>query len=477
MNKLIYRPLLIIGFILSLFIVIELGALSSMTWRNQQRINTIKQDIKQGNQLQQLMFELLELQRKTQESSPSSEQNKQQIVVHNKILNLLEPQSSVTQKITVVLKEMQQLLMSVEQGYQQDQVKALQLLRKVLLQQIQEEEQLLDEVYSDSQLELQLAILIPSVVFLILLIFAYFFLNRHVIRPIDALEELLSNLIEGEKRPIEEIKVDSVMQPLFRNYNRLVSRLSELELEHEEHTHSLEKKVRNATHTLLEQSHSLARADRLAAVGELAASAAHELRNPLAGIQIALENMCQDCNDLDMLERLQLVNSEVNRLTGRLNDLLAFSKQMPEPSTDIDLHLLVNELMTLLKYQVKENVTLQYQVEEYMTIFLPENEFRQALLNLLFNAIQSIGSQIGTVNLKVKQQGNDLIIRISDTGEPFPLTLLEQGIRPFASYKENGTGLGLPMVQRFAKAYSGKLEIFNDREGHACATLKFPYKS
>jgi nitrogen fixation/metabolism regulation signal transduction histidine kinase len=77
----------------------------------------------------------------------------------------------------------------------------------------------------------------------------------------------------------------------------------------------------------------------------------------------------------------------------------------------------------------------------------------------------------------VKQQGNDLIIRITDTGEPFPLTLLEQGIRPFASYKENGTGLGLPMVQRFAKAYGGKLEILNDREKHAHATLIFPYKT
>ncbi len=207
MNKLIYRPLLIIGFILSLFIVIELGALSSMTWRNQQRINTTKQDIKQGNQLQQLLFDLLELQRKTEDSSPVSGENKQQIAVHKKILNLLEPQSSVTQHISVALKEIQQLLMRVEQGYQRDQLKALQLLRKVLLLQIQKEEQLLDEVYSDSQLELKLAILIPSVVFFILLIFAYFFLNQHVIRPIDALEELLSNLIEGEKRPIEELKL------------------------------------------------------------------------------------------------------------------------------------------------------------------------------------------------------------------------------------------------------------------------------
>ena len=476
MHKLIYRPFVIIGLVLGLFIVVELGALSSMTWRNQQRIDTIKQDIKQGNQLQQLMFELLDLQRQVENSSPGSGQIKQQADVHNKILNLLGPQSPVAKNTTEALKQIQKLLISVEQGHLPDHIKVLQLLREVLLQKIQEEEQLLDEVYLDSQLELKLAVLIPSGIFLLLLIFGYFFLTRHVIAPINALEKLLSNLIKGKKRPIENIKIDSVMQPLFNNYNRLVSRLSELEQEHQVHTHSLEKEVRNATHTLLEQSHSLARADRLAAVGELAASAAHELRNPLAGIQVALENMCQDCNDQDMLERLKMVNSEINRLTGRLNDLLAFSRQAPEKSKKIDLCLLINELMTLLKYQVKENVTLQYQVEEYMTIFLPENELRQALLNLLFNAIQSIGAETGTVNLQVKQHGNNLIIKISDTGEAFPLSLLEQGIRPFASYKENGTGLGLPMVQRFAKSYEGKLELINDRQGHACATLIFPHR-
>ena len=261
------------------------------------------------------------------------------------------------------------------------------------------------------------------------------------------------------------------MQPLFNNYNRLVTRLSELEQEHQKYTHSLEKEVRNATHTLLEQSHSLARAERLAAVGELAASAAHELRNPLAGIQVALENMCIDSSDDDMTERLQMVNSEINRLTGRLNDLLAYSRQTPEKAKHIDLFQLINELITLLKYQVKENISLQFQVEENIKVFLPESELRQALLNLLLNAIQSIGAQEGTVNLLVKHQHKKLIIEISDSGAGFPETLLEQGIRPFASYKEQGIGLGLPMVHRFAKSQGGMLELKNDSQGHACASL------
>ena len=476
MHKLIYRPFVIIGLVLGVLIVVELGALSSMTWRNQQRIDTIKQDITQGNHLQQLVFELLKHQ--WEESVPASlaigQTKHHQADAHKKIINFIENQDPATKNTRESLKILQKLLISVEQGDQQDQIKVLQLSREVLLQQIQEEEKLLDEVYLDSQLELKLAILIPSGVFLFFLIFGFLFLNRHIMAPVNALDELLSNLIKGEKQPIKDIKIDSVMQPLFNNYNRLVTRLSELEQEHQSHTQLLEKEVRNATHTLLEQSHSLARTDRLAAMGELAASAAHELRNPLAGIQVALENMLQDCNDEDMHERLQLVNSEILRLTGRLNDLLAFSKQLPEKLKTFNLYLLIDELMTLLKYQVKENISLHYQLEENLTVFLPESELRQALLNLLLNAIQSIGTQVGSVNLKAEHQASKLIIEISDTGAAFPDSLLEQGIRPFVSHKEKGTGLGLPMVQRFAKSYGGSLELKNDSQGYACASLILP---
>ncbi len=470
MHKLIYRPIVVISLVMGLMLVIEVIALGGITWRNLQRIDTIKQDIKHGHQLEQLVFELLD------HSKPASSTPEQALQIHSnlhrQIISFLENQYSDTQSTRQSLIEIQKLLVSVEQGRQQDPAKALRLSRQVLLQHIQEEETLLDEVYADSQLELKLAIIIPSSILLIFLLFGHFLLDRHVISPINALEVLLSNLIKGEKRPIEKIKVDSVMQPLFENYNRLVTRLTELEQEHLNHTHSLEREVRNATHTLLEQSHILSRSERLAAVGELAASAAHELRNPLAGIQVAMENMQNDCSDDDMRDRLQMVNAEIKRLTGRLNDLLAYSRQTPEKAQHLKIYPLVDNLITLLRYQIKENISLKFQVDEKISVFLPECELRQALLNLLLNAIQSIGSRGGTVNLKAYPHQHMLVFEISDDGTGFPSSLLKQGIRPFASYKDQGTGLGLPMVQRFAKSHGGSLELRNNQQGHACATLK-----
>ncbi len=475
--KPIYRPFIIVAMVLGSLVMIELFALGGMTWRNLQRIETIKQDIEQGNQLLQLVFEMLNNQEQAAaSSSPLADVTGRQghWELRSQILDFLEKRHPAGKDERQSLKELQDLLAHVGQGTRMDLAKALRLSREVLLQQIREEEELLDKVYSDSQLELQLAILIPSSIFLLLLVTGNFFLNRRVFTPIRALEKLLSNLVKGERRPIEEGASDSVMQPLFNNYNQLVTRLSELEKEHRSHTDTLEKEVRQVTRTLLEQSHSLARAERLAAVGELAASTAHELRNPLAGIQMALENMYNEITDEEMAGRLQLVNQEVKRLTGRLNDLLAYSRQTPEKAKHIDLTRLIDELMTLLQYQAQENIALQHRVEESLHIFLPENELRQALLNLLLNAIQSIGDQAGTVDLHVCRRHDQVFFKITDSGSAFPEELLEQGVRPFASYREHGTGLGLPMVQRFAKAHGGKLELQNDSQGHACATFILP---
>ena len=120
MHKLIYRPFLIIGLVLGLLIVVELAALSSITWRNQQRIDTIKQDITQGNQLQQLVFELLKHQREETVSSSldRGQTTQHQADIHKKIINFIENQYSETKNTSESLKILQKLLISVEQGYQ-----------------------------------------------------------------------------------------------------------------------------------------------------------------------------------------------------------------------------------------------------------------------------------------------------------------------------------------------------------------------
>jgi two-component system, NtrC family, sensor kinase len=373
-----------------------------------------------------------------------------------------------------LVRNQETLLLNIKQGRRQDIGQVLLISQKLLNLQRSNEEKLLTQVYQDSRLELNFAVFIPVAVLLPAFLLGIVFFRRQILSPLSALEQLLKRLTDGEMQPIAENRKDPLMLPLFSSYNRLIKRLAELEEEHISYTQTLEREIRNATHALLEQSHTLARSERLAAVGELAASAAHELRNPLAGIQAALENMCSECQDQDIAQRLPLVSAEIKRLTSRLNDLLAYSKQQPETPKVVDLSKLVGELMTLLKYQVNENIKLIYSIPANLESMLPETEFRQALLNLLLNSAQELGKQGGTINLYINKQDDSLKIEVYDSGQGFPDTLLEQGVRPFVSYREHGTGLGLSMVLRFARSLGGQLSLKNDQSGHACATLTLP---
>jgi two-component system, NtrC family, sensor kinase len=472
MHKILYRPIVIISLVLGMLVMVELLALGSITWRNLSRIDKIKQDISQGHEVEQLTFDLLNV--PMQGNGKNKKPMLDKALFHQKIIHLFADQQTNDTAITGLQEHIKSLFMNIEQGKQQDIHQVLLVSQQLLDLQRSNEEKLLSQVYEDSSLELNFAVFIPLVVLLPAFILGVIFFRRNILSPLNALELLLKRLTKGEMQPIVENRKDPLMQPLFNSYNRLINRLQELEEEHVTHTQTLEREVRNATHALLEQSSTLARSERLAAVGELAASTAHELRNPLAGIQAALENMQGECDNQGLAERLRLVSSEVKRLTQRLNDLLAYSKQQPETAKVIDVNKLVQELLTLLKYQVNENIKLIYSIPPKIQSFLPETEFRQALLNLLLNSVQELGQQGGTVQLTIQNETDKLAIEVCDSGKGFPKPLLEQGVRPFASYHEHGTGLGLAMVQRFARSLGGQLNLKNDSAGHACATLSLP---
>ena len=472
MHKILYRPIVVISLVLGMLVMVELLALGSITWRNLSRIDKIKQDIIQGHELEQLVFDLLNA--PTMASGESTSPSPGQTELHKKITHFFANRQGGENGTGLLLDEIKPFLQNIEQGKRQDIDQVLLVSQKILNLQRSNEEKLLTQVYQDSRLELNFAVFIPVAVLLPAFLLGVWFFRRQILSPLIALEQLLKRLTDGEMQPIAGNRKDPLMQPLFNSYNRLIRRLAELEEEHITYTQTLEREIRSATHTLLEQSHTLARSERLAAVGELAASAAHELRNPLAGIQAALENMCDECEDQEIAQRLPLVSAEIKRLTHRLNDLLAYSKQHPETAKVVDISKLVGELMTLLKYQVNENIKLIYSIPPNLQSLLPETEFRQALLNLLLNSVQELGKQGGTIHLCINKQGDSLQVEVYDSGHGYPEALLAQGVRPFASYREHGTGLGLSMVLRFARSLGGQLSLKNDSQGHACATLTLP---
>ena len=300
--------------------------------------------------------------------------------------------------------------------------------------------------------------------------------RRKILSPLRSLESLVSRLADGERTPIPTEPAEPFLRPLFHNYNALVTRLGQLEEEHLNRATSLEHEVRVATRALLEQQQSLARAERLTATGELAASVAHELRNPLASVQMALVNMRREVNTPEVERRIDLMSAELTRVNRLLGDMLSKARHEPEPARTIRLAEFVEQLLGLVRYQLPHDIELRSDVPVELTCRLPEDMLRQALLNLVLNAAQAMGDRVGTIRISAATQNGTLALSVTDDGTGFPQAILEDGARPFASTRDHGTGLGLAIVKRFARDADGAVELSNREPHGARVTLRLPWR-
>jgi nitrogen fixation/metabolism regulation signal transduction histidine kinase len=323
------------------------------------------------------------------------------------------------------------------------------------------EDEILETLRQQADTQLQYELAAPFAVIAICVLLAPM-ARRRVMKPLEDFGRQMSDLAEGDFTPTRLEEVDEHTLPLHQNFLKLALRLQELERAHKQREDSLMDEVRTATRALLEQQRSLASAERLAATGELAASVAHELRNPIAGIKMSLSNLCAELDDPEVVERLRLVVAEVERMARLVNDLVDQSRHAPESPSRVDLGELVDELISLTRYQLSAHIRLSSRIERGLSVRLPKERLRQALLNLVLNSSKAIGDAHGSVEISAHAEGEDLHLEVMDDGPGFPVELRENGIRPFYSTRERGTGLGLAMVRRFVRDSEGTISLEND---------------
>ena len=330
-------------------------------------------------------------------------------------------------------------------------------------------DQLLETISVETRIELWMA----GATLIALFVVVVWYLRNKILAPLHDLKELLLRLTHDNYTPINALQVDPLLAPIYNNYNVMVRHLSELENRNKRNAELLRVEVRSATRAVLEQQSSLANAERLAAVGELAAGLAHELRNPLAGVILSCANLLKEISDPDQVERLKLISNELKRIADLLSNLLGRSRQIPAVSTQFYLAELVRDLVALVRYQVSPNIRLVVEIPDSIECLLPEPNLRQALLNLILNATQAIGDKPGIITLTAYRKNKNLSIKVSDTGPGFAQNLLAGGIHTFHSTRKEGTGLGLAIVQRFARDMEGRILLSNVLPHGGCATLEF----
>lgn len=220
----------------------------------------------------------------------------------------------------------------------------------------------------------------------------------------------------------------------------------------------------------------LQRSKRLAALGEMAAGIAHEIRNPLASIQLYVRMLEEDLVRMPaQLEITRKVAQAVRGLNGIVTDVLTFARELkivPAPVTAGALFARAVEAIGPMVQQKQLQVTVAGDDDESMVLRCDRELMHQVLLNLVRNAAEAVESG-GRIRLTAARESGDRIrLQIADDGPGIDEQVIDRIFNPFFTTRNTGTGLGLAIVHRIVDAHGGTISV--DHDGGAVFTLIMP---
>lgn len=283
-------------------------------------------------------------------------------------------------------------------------------------------------------------------------------------------EERAPTVGEAPSAPVENSLSSEDLQKILSAWQDATSRL--------EQTHSaLRAEVRRLTDELEIKNRELARKNRLADLGQMAAHIAHEVRNTLVPVSLYMSmlrrNTADDAKNKNLVEK---VGVGLTALEVTVNDLLHFTADREAKVESIVPAALIRTTMQSLEHQLAaQNVTLNLELDETESVELDRELLRRAILNIALNGLDVLPNG-GQLSVTARACDESWQLEIADNGPGWSEDALMRGTEPFFTTKHHGTGLGLAIVERIIEVHHGELILQNLETGGASITLCFPYQ-
>jgi signal transduction histidine kinase len=252
---------------------------------------------------------------------------------------------------------------------------------------------------------------------------------------------------------------------------------------------SIAERIGAVVERLRQSEREVLRAEQLAAVGQMAAGMAHELRNPLTSMKLlvqgAMEQESLNPPDDEAEEYpsrglagrdLRILEEEISRLEGLVQSFVQFARPPKVERRDVDLRRLIEQAVRLTTARAAQrSIRIECRLpEEPLRFPVDSGQFGQVLLNLLLNAVDAVPSG-GTVWVELAREADGrLRLEVSDNGCGLPADLGSRIFAPFVTTKETGLGLGLSISKRIVEAHGGTIDACNRPEGGAAFTIHLP---
>jgi signal transduction histidine kinase len=221
----------------------------------------------------------------------------------------------------------------------------------------------------------------------------------------------------------------------------------------------------------------LHQSEKLASMGRMVASIAHEIRNPLGIVRSTSEFLMRRAteNDPTTKSMLTAIYDESCRLSVTVNDFLSYARPREPRREKISVRDIILKILAFMGTQLESSgVTVHANVPPDVFVNADPDLLRGAFINILINAQQSINGPGDIYIDSATAPDGQLQIMFKDSGPGFSDDALQKAKDPFFTTKDNGTGLGLPIVQSIIESHGGSLLLGNAPEGGALITLNFP---
>jgi signal transduction histidine kinase len=221
---------------------------------------------------------------------------------------------------------------------------------------------------------------------------------------------------------------------------------------------------------------SLAHAEKLAAIGELAARFAHDIRNPVTGARSLAQQLARDPTSPANAEHAGIILEELERVERQVRDLLRFSRREEFRFEPVDLTALVQATLARLRPRLDAaGVTLEIAGAADAVVRADAEKLGQVLVNLIENAVDAMTDvQERRLSLTVAAENGTVSMRVSDTGAGVAAEALPHLFEPFYSGKASGTGLGLAIAKRTIDAHGGRIAADRRAGSGLVVTMELP---
>lgn len=332
------------------------------------------------------------------------------------------------------------------------------------------------------------AIIIGIITMFLLSIFMILLIKSIIDTPIKRLIAGTNRIAHGDLENQIVIDTHDEMGDLAHAFNAMMGKLKEANNELLNLVETLENKVEERTHELKAAQDNLIRSEKLASIGKLSATVAHEINNPITGvltyIKLMLRKLRQGSTGEEdikkYVEYLSIMEKETERTSGIVKNLLDFSRQREPHYKLVDINSLLGDTLMLVGNQINlQGIAVVKSFSTLPATLADADQLKQAFMNIIINACEAMkeGNKVLTMETGFDTAKQDIVISIKDTGTGISQEDINKIFEPFYTTKEKGTGLGLAVVYGIITKHKGRIDISSKKGEGTVVKLTIPLKN